>query len=71
MKTNQLTRGKNRRVMYVENKDGEIDGAAARIRGFVRVWVNPPMEYRWFRSIRQDGAHSTRLFEEDVCLVTT
>lgn len=31
MKTNQLTRGQVRRVMYVENKDGEIDGARARI----------------------------------------
>jgi hypothetical protein len=31
MMTNQLTRGKERRVMYVENKDGEIDGVSARI----------------------------------------
>lgn len=31
MKTNQLTRGRPRRVMYFENKDGEIDGAPARI----------------------------------------
>jgi hypothetical protein len=31
MKTNQLTRGENTRVMYVENKDGDIDGAQARI----------------------------------------
>lgn len=31
MKVNQLTRGDKRRVMYVENKDGDIDGAAARI----------------------------------------
>ena len=28
---NQLTKGLKRRVMYVENKDGDIDGAAARI----------------------------------------
>lgn len=35
MKTNQLTRGESRRVMYVENKDGEIDGASARI-GWVK-----------------------------------
>lgn len=27
----QLTKGNKRRVMYVENKDGDIDGAAARI----------------------------------------
>lgn len=26
MKKNQLTRGENRRIMYVENKDGDIDG---------------------------------------------
>ena len=31
MKSNQLTRGLKRRVMYVENKNGDIDGAAARI----------------------------------------
>ncbi len=31
MKTNQLTRGESRRLMYVENKDGTIDGVAARI----------------------------------------
>lgn len=28
---NQLTKGESRRVMYVENKDGDIDGIAARI----------------------------------------
>jgi hypothetical protein len=27
----QLNRGLKRRLMYIENKDGEIDGAAARI----------------------------------------
>jgi len=27
----QLTHGKSKRLMYVENKDGEIDGWAARI----------------------------------------
>jgi hypothetical protein len=31
MKTNQLTKGETRRVMYVENKNGDIDGVAARI----------------------------------------
>lgn len=31
MKTNQLNRGLRRRVMYVENKSGVIDGVAARI----------------------------------------
>ena len=31
MKTNQLTKGESRRVMYIENKDGEIDGVDARI----------------------------------------
>ena len=28
---NQATRGEKRRVMYVENKDGQIDGISARI----------------------------------------
>jgi hypothetical protein len=31
MKKNQLTQGLARRVMYVENKDGEIDGIPGRI----------------------------------------
>ncbi len=31
MKNNQLTKGESRKVMYVENKDGAIDGADARI----------------------------------------
>ena len=31
MKTNQLTKGETRRVMYIENKDGDIGGVAARI----------------------------------------
>ena len=30
-KRSQLTRGHKRRVMYVENKNGQIDGAFARI----------------------------------------
>lgn len=31
MKTNQLTRGKETRLMYVENKEGLIDGLSGRI----------------------------------------
>src|SRR3982751_6657561 len=31
MKINQLTRGSKRRLMYVENKAGLVDGASARI----------------------------------------
>lgn len=31
MKNNQLTRGEKRRVMYIENKDGDIEGAEGRI----------------------------------------
>ena len=31
MKDNQLNRGLQRRLMYVENKSGDIDGVAARI----------------------------------------
>ena len=30
-KSNQLTRGQSKRLMYVENKSGTIDGADARI----------------------------------------
>ena len=36
MKKNQFNRGELRRVMYVENKDGQIDGASARI-GWVEL----------------------------------
>ena len=35
MKNNQLTKGHTSRVMYIENKDGDIDGVQARIG-----WVN-------------------------------
>lgn len=31
MKKNQLNNGESSRVMYVENKDGDIDGVSARI----------------------------------------
>lgn len=31
VKKNQLTLGKTKRVMYVENKDGDIDGVPGRI----------------------------------------
>lgn len=31
MKNNQLTKGEERRVMYIENKEGDIDGLSARI----------------------------------------
>jgi len=31
MKRNQLTQGQARRVMYIENKDGLIDGVQARV----------------------------------------
>jgi len=31
MKRNQLTRGERKRIMYVENKDGDIDGVPGRI----------------------------------------
>lgn len=31
MKNNQLTKGQERRLMYIENKDGKIDGVDAKI----------------------------------------
>jgi hypothetical protein len=31
MSSSQLSRGQQRRVMYVENKSGDLDGAAGRI----------------------------------------
>lgn len=37
MKSNQLTRGEERRLMYVENKNGDIGGVHGRI-GWVNVF---------------------------------
>ena len=52
MKTNQLTKGEARRVMYVENKDGDIDGAVARI-GWVEFSKSGRTVYYRGRSLKR------------------
>ena len=42
----QLTRGKKRRLMYIENKDGDIDGAKARIGGVIFSKTGRTVYYR-------------------------
>lgn len=52
MRTNQLTRGEKRRVMYVENKDGQIDGTQARI-GWVTFSQSGRTVYYRGRSLKR------------------
>lgn len=51
MKRNQLTRGYPRRVMYIENKEGLIEGAAARV-GWVRFSKTGRTVYYRNRSLK-------------------
>jgi hypothetical protein len=57
MKNNQLTRGEDRRVMYVENKDGDIDGAVARIGWvtFSRTGLSVHYRGRTFKRSKGQG----------------
>ncbi|MCY1646687.1 hypothetical protein OVA11_06245 [Caulobacter sp. SL161] len=60
---NQLTRGLPRRVMYVENKDGDVDGVAARI-GWVEFSKTGKTVYyrgREFASIGGSGVRGNFL----------
>jgi hypothetical protein len=59
MKTNQLTRGIERRVMYVENKDGLIDGSPARI-GWVRFSETGRSVYYKGRTLKAIGGSGVR-----------
>ncbi len=52
MKNNQLTKGESRRVMYIENKDGDIDGADARI-GWVEFSKSGLTVYYRGRSLKR------------------
>ena len=51
---NQLTRGQKRRVMYVENKNGDIDGVTARI-GWVRFSKSGQSVFYRDRELRKAG----------------
>lgn len=52
MKDNQLNRGMQRRLMYVENKNGDIDGVAARI-GWVTFSKSGQSVYYRGRELRK------------------
>jgi hypothetical protein len=59
MKNNQLTKGQSRRVMYVENKDGDIDGASARI-GWVEFSKSGLSVYYRGRTLKRSGGQGIR-----------
>lgn len=59
MKTNQLTQGKDRRVMYIENKDGDLDGADARI-GWVEFSKSGKSVYYRERILKRSGGQGVR-----------
>jgi hypothetical protein len=59
MKDNQLTRGERRRVMYVENKDGDIDGVRARIGWVTFSKTGLNVHYRG-RTLKRSGGHGVR-----------
>jgi hypothetical protein len=55
----QLTRGLKRRLMYVENKDGVIDGAHARI-GWVTFSKSAQTVYYRGRQLAKVGGRGVR-----------
>ena len=64
MKQNQLNKGQYSRVMYVENKDGDIDGISARI-GWVKFSkTGKSVYYRGRTLCRGSGAGSNHFDEE-------
>jgi hypothetical protein len=54
-KATQLTKGLKRRVMYVENKDGDIDGAAARIGWVTFSKTGQSVYYRGRTLLKANG----------------
>jgi hypothetical protein len=59
MKANQLTRGNERRLMYVENKDGLLDGVPARI-GWVNFSKTGKTIYYRGRSLQSIGGRGVK-----------
>lgn len=62
MKT-QLTRGLKKRVLYVENKDGDIDGAQGRI-GWVAFSKTGKSVYYRGRMLRKGSGIRGNFFDE-------
>jgi hypothetical protein len=56
---NQLNRGASRRLMYVENKDGDIDGVAGRI-GWVEFSKTGRTVYYRGRELGSIGGRGVR-----------
>jgi hypothetical protein len=59
MKTNQLIQGQERRVMYLENRDGLLEGAQARI-GWVTFSKTGRTVYYAGRSLISIGGRGIR-----------
>lgn len=59
MKKNQLTQGKNRHLMYIENKAGDIDGVAARI-GWVEFSKSGLSLYYCGRTLKRSKGQGIR-----------
>ena len=59
MKANQLTQGHERRVMYLENKDGLLEGAHARI-GWVTFSKTGRTVFYAGRSLKAIGGRGVR-----------
>ena len=66
MKNNQLTKGENHRVMYIENKDGDINGVDARI-GWVAFSKSGRSVYYRGKTLKRSkgGGISGNHFDED------
>lgn len=52
---NQLTRGLKRRLMYIENKEGDLDGARARIGSVTFSKSGKSVRYRGRLLARSSG----------------
>jgi hypothetical protein len=65
MKSNQLTRGEERRLMYVENKNGYIDGAGARIGWVTFSQTGRSVYYRGLTLKRAKGGGISGNFYEE------
>ena len=57
MKANQLNKGESRRIMYVENKNGETDGYSARIGWVTFSKSGSSVYYRGRELLRSNSVH--------------
>lgn len=59
MKTNQLNKGENRKIMYIENKDGELYGSNAHI-GWVTFSKTGKTVYYKEKTLKRSGGQGIR-----------